>query len=76
MPATGASDVFRENLAIILKEQGVSMSELARRIGTAQANISRIIHGKEQVTIDRAQRIAEALDVSLREILTEREISA
>lgn len=62
-------DCFIENVSVLMEEQGVSQSELARRTGISVTNINRILHGKERVTIDRAERIADALGKQLFEFL-------
>lgn len=71
MSQPGAAEVFRERVLELLKEQGVSISELARRVGTSQSGMSRILNGHEGVGLDRAERIADALGTSLAEILQE-----
>jgi transcriptional regulator with XRE-family HTH domain len=46
-------------------EKGWSQSELARRIGTRQANISRIESGLANPTLKFLQKLAQALDTEL-----------
>lgn len=67
--ATTAAEAFRENVVEMAREQGMSMSTLAELSGTSQANMSRIVNGHEKVTIQRAERISQALGVPLSEIL-------
>lgn len=45
--------------------KGWSQTELARRVGTKQANISRIESGFANPTLDLIQRILKALDLSI-----------
>lgn len=52
-----AGDVVRAARA----RAGVSQRELAERVGTAQAAISRIETGREQPTVDRLAQILAAL---------------
>lgn len=42
-------------------EAGISQAELAKRVGTSQANISKIEHGTLNPTFDMARRIAAGL---------------
>ena len=65
-------DIFRTNVRLAMDAKGVSITELARRIGTDRANMSRILSGSEAVTIQRADRIANALDEKLEELLVEK----
>jgi len=46
-------------------EKGWSQSELARRVGTKQSNISRIESGLGNPTIDFLQRLANAFETKL-----------
>jgi transcriptional regulator with XRE-family HTH domain len=46
-------------------EKGWSQSELARRVGTKQSNISRIESGLGKPTIDFLQRLADAFETKL-----------
>lgn len=67
-----ASELFRKNLVAVLRERGMSQNELAEMIGTSRPAISKIISGVEGVTLDRADRIATALDFTLSELLEEK----
>jgi HTH-type transcriptional regulator/antitoxin HipB len=59
-----ADDILRLRL-----ERGWSQSELARRAGTKQANISRLEAGLGNPTVRFIQRVARALDVELAVLL-------
>jgi transcriptional regulator with XRE-family HTH domain len=60
---------FRSNLRTRLDERGMSQSELAEKIGTKPANISRILSGKEDPSIPRAEKIANAVGSRLSHLL-------
>lgn len=60
-----AAELFRLNVRFQLEKQQRSGSELARSAGIQQANISRILSGREAVTLQRAERIADALETPL-----------
>lgn len=47
-------------------DHGWSQAELAKRVGTKQANISRIEAGTTNPTLDLIHRLLEALDVNIR----------
>lgn len=47
------------------KRQGISQSELARKIGTTQSNIARIETGKQNLSIGLLAKIGKALDKEL-----------
>lgn len=68
--ATRPADSFRKNVARILSERDMTMHELALLSDTHRPNISRILSGKEQVTLERAGRIAKALHVDLAELVS------
>jgi len=45
---------------------GLTQKELARKVGTEQPAIARIESGDENLTIDSAQKITEALGATIR----------
>lgn len=49
----------------VLREKGVSVSELARRIGTDRSNIYHYLRGDYDPKIEKVKQIAEVLDVSV-----------
>jgi AcrR family transcriptional regulator/DNA-binding XRE family transcriptional regulator len=53
------------------KRSGISLRELARRIDVSPGTMSAIETGKTALTVHRLHRIADALDVSAVDILTE-----
>ena len=48
------------------KKNGMSQSELAKKIGTKQANIARMESGQQNFTTDTLQKIASAFDRNLK----------
>lgn len=64
-----AAEIFRTNVRNVMDERGLKIAELARAIGTARPSMSRILSGKERVTLDRAERIAHELRVELADLL-------
>jgi transcriptional regulator with XRE-family HTH domain len=53
---------FTEDLCRLMKEQGVSRAELARRIGTSRAYITRLLGGSANFTLGTMVKLAMALD--------------
>ncbi|CCI85320.1 hypothetical protein FC52_GL000887 [Lactobacillus pasteurii DSM 23907 = CRBIP 24.76] len=51
------------------KEQGVSISELARRVGMAKSGVSRYFNHTREFPINRAPEFAKALHVHVEDIL-------
>lgn len=56
---------FAEQLRKMIKRSGKTMQAFAEDIGMDKGNLSRIVNGKECVTIDRAERIADALGATV-----------
>ena len=51
---------------------GWTQTELAKKVGTSQANISKIEHAEMNPTIELMNRIAQGLDMQLQIMLTEK----
>jgi len=66
-----ASEIFCQNLKDVVEQRRLKISELAKMVGIARPTMSDIINGKENVTLNRAQRIAQAIDVPLTTLLEE-----
>jgi len=62
---------FIDNLERIRVERGITQVELAELLGTTQGNVSRLLSGGEDIRLSRCQRIANALKVSLVEMIEE-----
>ncbi len=56
---------FANTVIQLREERGWTQTELARRAGTRQANISRLENGLANPTFEFMQKIARALDVEL-----------
>ncbi|HEX3128428.1 MAG TPA: helix-turn-helix transcriptional regulator [Thermoanaerobaculia bacterium] len=48
-----------------MKEQGISKTELARRLGVSQPYITRILKGSDNLTVGTMVKLARAVGVSL-----------
>lgn len=52
----------------VLKEKGITLKDLAAMLGITNVALSRIVNGN--TTIETLRKIAEALDVDIRELIT------
>jgi transcriptional regulator with XRE-family HTH domain len=57
---------FTEALARRMEEQGVSRAELARRIGTSQAYVTRVLRGNVNFTLATLVKLARAVGGEVR----------
>lgn len=62
-------DTFGERLRIIRKNKRIKQCDLAKKIGIAQAQLSRFERGLHVPTITTLEWICKALDVSATELL-------
>ncbi len=64
--AEGAILDFTDRLAEIMDGQDVSRAELARRVGTSQAYITKVFGGQANFTVETMTKLALALDYRIR----------
>jgi transcriptional regulator with XRE-family HTH domain len=57
---------FTEELNRVMQEQGVSGTELGRRIGSSQAYISRVLNGGANFTLGTMTKLAMGLGMELK----------
>lgn len=60
---------FSENLKKIRKEKGLSQKEVARRLGVSQPSYAQYERGVRSPKVETIERIADALEVPLTELL-------
>lgn len=65
-----AAKCFRENVLSLLEDRGMTITHLAEETGMGRAGLSRVLHGHEAVTLDRAERIAKHLQVELTDLIS------
>ncbi len=61
----GAILEFTEALYIAMEAQGVTRAELARRLGTSQAYVTRVLSGNANFTLKTMSKLASALGMQL-----------
>lgn len=64
----------RDNIKKLMEEQGLSQPKLSDKAGIAFGTLSRILRGKQDLTIQTAEKIADALGLSVYD-LTETDYS-
>ncbi len=67
---------FTEELCRVMEEQGVSRAELARRVGTSAAYITKILRGTTNFSLATMAKLARALGMELRISLAHRSFPA
>lgn len=65
------TQVFAENIKRLRREQGISQEALADKAGLHRTYIGAVERGERNITLLNANRIAEALGVTLSECLKE-----
>jgi transcriptional regulator with XRE-family HTH domain len=63
--AAGAIVEFTESLVREMERQGISRTELARRLGATPAYVTKILRGKVNFTLATMVRLARALNAEL-----------
>lgn len=63
--ATRRAQVFQD-VRRIMREKNIRGSDLAARMGISESNISRLLRGKENPSLEKLYQIADALEVPLR----------
>ena len=58
----------------ILKEKGITISQLADRAGIARANVSNIVHLKTAPALDTLERLANALNLPVSDLLASSDV--
>lgn len=58
-----------DNIRALREEKKISQAELAERVGVSQVQISRIELNKSKTKISTMMKIAEALDVEIKDLL-------
>lgn len=61
---------FTESVVHEIERQGITRTELAKRIGATPAYITKILRGEANFTLETKVRLARALDADLRVHLT------
>jgi len=59
------TQLFVANVNRIIDDGDLSVSEIARRADINRAELSRVLNGLQGVTIERAEKIADAVGVPL-----------
>lgn len=59
-----AAETFRANVKAEMQRRGISITKLSEMVGIPRSNMSRILSGKERVTIDRGERLVNALGIN------------
>jgi len=65
------NDVVARNLRRFREERELSLGEVSRRSGLAKQTIIAIESGRSNPTVDTLERLADALDISIRALLSE-----
>lgn len=63
---------FSRNIKYLLSSKGMSQRELARKIGLTEACMSRYCNGNRLPSVDRAVLMAQAMNVSIEELVIRR----
>lgn len=65
-----AMNNFRNNLRKAIEAAGMTQRDLADASGICYVNISRILGEKEGVTLERAERLANAVGIPLADMIS------
>lgn len=71
MRKTDAMSTFTTNIRACLEAYGWTARDLCASSGIHEVNMSRILNGKENLSLKRAEAIADALEISLSDLLSE-----
>lgn len=62
---------FRQNVARLMEDRGLSYRELAEMAGMSYVFLHRVLTGKANPSIDVADKVADALDAQLSDLIAD-----
>ena len=62
----GTVQELTEEIFVLMEREGITRSELARRLGTSPAYVTKILRGNANFTVATMVRLARALEADLR----------
>jgi transcriptional regulator with XRE-family HTH domain len=62
---------FKHNLKIAMKARGITQADLASVLNVKPPAISRMLNTREGITIERAEKLATAVGMTLSELFSE-----
>jgi transcriptional regulator with XRE-family HTH domain len=65
MTKLAAMEQFAQQLKSVIDASGLTLAGAAAKLGMDAGNLSKIVNGKEEVTLKRANRIANGLGFTL-----------
>jgi len=66
---------FRENVRDILERREISIATMAEDLKMSRPGLSRVLHGHESLSIQRAEKIAKFLGVPLAKLIVRKKLS-
>lgn len=72
MAISPASEIFRHNVRVILNDKKLSISAAAAEMGISRPGLSNVLSGKEGLTFERAETIANYLGYELSQLIIEK----
>lgn len=64
-----ASKTFRERLREAMDRAGLTQRDLAKKVGAGYPGINRVLQGKQNPTIEMADKLADAVGIPLSKLL-------
>lgn len=61
-----------QRVARLRTQADINQAELARRVGVARTSITNLEGGRQRATLDHLHRIADVLDIELRDLIPSR----
>ena len=75
MAVSKLANTIRANIERIRTDKSVSKNRLSTLTGIAQSQMIRLLNGDSEMQTDTIQRIAEALEVTLNDVVKEQEFA-
>jgi plasmid maintenance system antidote protein VapI len=69
--ALAQNELFRQVLTIMIRED-INQSDLAKRLQISTAAVAKMFKGSQSVTLERAEKVARAVGMTLHVYLTPR----
>ncbi len=70
------NNIFLLKITKLLKEKGLTQTDLAKKVGITQASLSKILSGQNSTKVITVQKLAKALDVPVSCLIDDEQITS